>query len=99
MKNTINVKAQTGRSTHGDPTYGPAAPVKCRQENSSKLVKDINGNEVQSNHQISTDMEILKDSLVWLSGEVVATDPGHNIIRVDSATTKAGATTLWHVYL
>ena len=99
MIDTVQITAKTGQSTHGDPTYGAAVPVKCRQGNSQKVIKDIDGNERQSNHQVVTDIEVASTSLLYLVGETPGTDSGHEIIRIDSAATKAGSMRLWHLYL
>jgi hypothetical protein len=72
MVDTITLQDETGRNSAGDPTFGAQYTALARVESASKLITDVDGNEVMSDHAIATETAITNSTRIWLPGSDTA---------------------------
>lgn len=95
---TIYVKAPSGVSNSGMPTYGSKTSLSARVERKSDLIIGFNGNEQQYGHVVVTTTEIKQNSIVWFEGDDNTKDvDGRRPIAAVQADTTDGDT-LYETY-
>lgn len=93
LKDRISYKPVTGKTAHGDRTYGAQVnAVPARVERVSYELA-LNGEEVLITHQISTEAQLKQGDLVTLPGEASA----RIVRRAESASQLRGNGTLFLV--
>jgi hypothetical protein len=100
MGQTINVASLTGVDATGKIVFGSPRPLKARVEQSRRLVRKTNGDEVQSTHRVYCLSEILLTDRVWLPGLSTSTPEGSKTpLQVTSANDKTFSRALYQVDL
>ena len=66
---TLNVAAPMGVNTAGELTYGTAAAVKARVEQTQNIVKNADGQMIVADHEFLTTTAIGTQDRVWLPGD------------------------------
>ena len=92
LTDTITVADESSISDYGDPTFGSTYTLAARVEQASALVRDQDGNEVQSNTVITTEVAIPRTSRVWFPGESTTATTGRTPISTKSASLPEGGT-------
>jgi len=96
----VVVNIESGVDIWGQPVLGQRRMVRGRLEHKLRRVVNVIGNEVMSDHEFVTDVEMNVNNRIWLPGDNVndvneARIP-HNVHR---ASDKFGDTTHWVVFL
>jgi hypothetical protein len=98
MIHTITVAPLSSTSSAGDPSFGSQTTIKGRVEHKSKLVVADN-QEVQAEHRIVSEVEIDRESRIWLPGDdTTKQSAGRRVITTGEADTTDGYT-LYETYL
>lgn len=94
---TCTRKQRTGVSSKGDPQYGAATTFKARVEKKRAVIKQANGEEVQTQYVLATTTAIAYDDKIWLpdiagdGADDTADDDDANMpVSVEVATDKIG---------
>ena len=100
LKETIVIAQPDGtRTDSGEPGYGANANVAARVERRDKLIRDMNGNEINITHAIATDQEIGMQAKIWLPEQTPASDPPHKPVKVEASPDKNSNYVVYHTYI
>ena len=98
LTQTISVASVTGKDTAGRLTYGAARSVKARVEQSRRMLRRPNGDEVQATHRVYAAEAILINDRIWLPGQNSAVVEGSRTpVAVTSSSDRVGTATLYTV--
>ena len=99
LTQSIVVRAEKGRSSHGDITFGMAIEMPARVERKAKMVRNITGEERVSTDAVITETEIALSSRVWLPDDDISEDnEGRTVLMVEKAS-KPGGYTFYQTWL
>jgi hypothetical protein len=97
FNDTINVASADGtKDNYGARGYAAYRAVDARVEQTDKIVKDQNGNELQAKYWISTAEVMHWTDRIWVPGENPVTDEPHTVIQLKTARLKRA--TDWRHY-
>lgn len=82
LKQTIKVATRTGRDSYGKDSYGTPTERAARVIGRNAFIKDSEGREVTSSHQLILEATMNLTDRVWLPGEDSDTDPGHGAAMI-----------------
>lgn len=96
MVSTVYVASVTGKDSNGRLTYETPRAIKARVEQSRRLLRKANGDEVQGTHRIYSLDAIQVTDRVWLPGQNQAVVEGSRVpVALTASNNKSGSTLLY----
>ena len=74
LTDTVTVAHEEKTTNYGDPCFGEQYELKARVEYGTKMLKDPEGNTVESVAAVTTEAQIPRNARVWLPGDDVRSD-------------------------
>jgi len=100
LNETLTLRRFVSRDTYGDSIYGAAVALRCAVKNSFKLVRDADGSERVSTHEIVTDVRIGLEDRVWLPGDDAANESSsRNVMAVADDAARTDGMRLYSTFL
>jgi hypothetical protein len=99
LKDSINIALPTGVLASGERSYGTTLPKLVRVENTDRIVRTVQGNDIIASFVIVSDFDIPQFSRVWLVGANPLTDEPYEPITTVNADTKRGTYRIYETYI
>ena len=100
LRQTAYKASVTGTDGYGKPAYGAPVAVPVRVELDSRMVRNAQGEQVQSTHKLWSLTAISITDRVWLPNASTADANASKLpLAVNAVGDKAGARTLFEVWL
>lgn len=100
MVDSVTVAAPSGVSNYGDLSFGSQSTVAARVQQTTEMIRDASGSELQATHIVYTESAIALESRVWLSGADTGDADAARVVRATNQThDRPGGQTLYKAWL
>lgn len=100
LQQTVKIASSTSKNNYGERTYGSAASHKVRITGRQRIMRNSDGQEVLSNHQLVMSSSYVPKitDVVWLPDQTTSQSPWF-VAAVSERVDEKGSTDYYKVYL